>query len=484
MKLRMPRRKWTLRTRLVVSIVALVALVSLAISVASIIGLENYLVQRVDRQLIDTQAHSVIDRGGPSAMGTPRPDDILTPGLPLGTIAVVINSGTFNSGIQARTNGTAPEFSQKQSDLLLGIDSNGKATTLALGGSLGDYRAVSFDTASGAQVIIAIPLTEVQATVGQFRGVVILISVGGVLIAALASAFIVSLALRPLRRVAATATQVASMPLDKGEVDLAIRVPEADTDPRTEVGQVGAAFNGMLGHVAAALTAREASENKVRQFVADASHELRTPLASIRGYAELTRRGNHDLPTDVVHSIGRVESEALRMTSLVEDLLLLARLDEGRDLEKKPVDLGRLLIDCVSDAYAAGPDHEWVLDAPEEEVRILGDNHRIHQVVANLLTNARVHTPVDTQVTVSLSVMDATTAVITVEDNGPGIAPEVQATLFERFARADTSRSRAAGSTGLGLSIVQAVVAAHGGTVSVASEPGRTAFRVILPGVL
>lgn len=274
------------------------------------------------------------------------------------------------------------------------------------------------------------------------------------------------------------------MPLDRGEVDLSVRVPDADTDQRTEVGQVGAALNSMLGHIDDALRARQASESKVRQFVADASHELRTPLASIRGYAELTRRGNYELPTDVTHSLGRVESEAVRMTSLVEDLLLLARLDEGRDLELAPVDLSRLLVDCVGDAHVAGDDHEWALELPDARVTILGDGQRIHQVVANLLSNARVHTPAGTSVTTQLTVTTERAAVITITDDGPGIADDLAATLFERFARGDSSRSRAAGSTGLGLAIVKAVVDGHDGEVSVTSAPGRTQFRVELPGAV
>jgi two-component system OmpR family sensor kinase len=218
----------------------------------------------------------------------------------------------------------------------------------------------------------------------------------------------------------------------------------------------------------------------VRTFVADASHELRTPLASIRGYAELTRRGGHDLPDDVVHALARVESESVRMTSLVEDLLLLARLDDGRSLESVPVDLGRLLADAVSDAYAAGPDHEWSLELPEERVLVPGDAARLHQVVANLLANARVHTPAGSDVTASVT-LAADTAQITVRDNGPGIDPAVLETVFERFARGDSSRSRVAGSTGLGLAIVAAIVEAHGGTVWVESVPGATAFTVSLP---
>jgi two-component system OmpR family sensor kinase len=236
----------------------------------------------------------------------------------------------------------------------------------------------------------------------------------------------------------------------------------------------------MLGHVASALSAREASEKKVRTFVADASHELRTPLASIRGYSELTRRGGHELPADVVHALGRIESESLRMTSLVEDLLLLARLDDGRSLEEVPVDLSALLVDAVSDAQAAGQQHEWSLDLPDEPVVVTGDSARLHQVVANLFANARTHTPAGTLVTISAR-LDGSSAELRVADTGPGIDPAVLSTVFERFARGDTSRSRVAGSTGLGLAIVEAVVAAHRGTVSVESSPGSTVFTVRLP---
>ena len=259
-----------------------------------------------------------------------------------------------------------------------------------------------------------------------------------------------------------------------------MRVPDEDADPSTEVGRVGAAINRMLGHIASALTAREASEKKVRTFVADASHELRTPLASIRGYSELTRRGGHTLPDDVVHALARIESESVRMTSLVEDLLLLARLDDGRSLEELPVDLAPLLTDVVSDAHAAGQDHDWTLNLPTEPLVVHGDSARLHQVFANLATNARVHTPAGTVVTVTAR-RDGDTVEVTVADNGPGVEPSVLANVFERFARGDTSRSRVAGSTGLGLAIVDAVVSAHGGIVSVDSAQGSTAFTVQLP---
>jgi two-component system OmpR family sensor kinase len=248
----------------------------------------------------------------------------------------------------------------------------------------------------------------------------------------------------------------------------------------------------MLGHVTAALRARQASETQVRQFVADASHELRTPLAAIRGYTDLAQRDPERLPGEVAYALRRVESESGRLTGLVTDLLLLARLDAGRPDgpapvgEREPVDLVPLLVDAVGDAYAAGPDRRWRLDLPDEPVTVDGDSTRLVQVVANLLANVRTHTPAGTTVLVRLSVETGVDggpvqAVLRVVDDGPGIPPELLPRVFERFVRGDASRSRAAGSTGLGLAIAAAIVEAHAGTVEVASEPGRTEFTVRLP---
>ncbi len=273
---------------------------------------------------------------------------------------------------------------------------------------------------------------------------------------------------------------LAGLPLDRGEVALPVRVAEPDANPNTEVGRLGLAINRMLDHIATALSTRQASEIRVRQFVADASHELRTPLAAIRGYTELAQRRRAEVPDDVAHAMGRVESEAERMTHLVEDLLLLARLDSGRPLEQQPVDLSRLSADVVSDAHAAGPDHQWNLDVPADPLYVTGDDARLHQVVANLLGNARTHTPPGTVVTLSLTA-DGDAAVLRVVDNGPGIPAELQSEVFERFARGDTSRSRHAGSTGLGLAIVSAVVRAHHGAIELRSVPGHTEFTVRLP---
>jgi two-component system OmpR family sensor kinase len=317
----------------------------------------------------------------------------------------------------------------------------------------------------------------------------------------------VQLSLRPLRRVAATATKVTELPLDSGEVTLPAGVP--DSDPRTEVGRVGAAFNRMLFHVERALGRRAASEARLRRFAADASHELRTPLSAIRGYAELALRHPGPVPEDVTHALRRVESESARMTVLVDDLLLLARLDAGRPLEREPVDLSRLAIETTSDAQVARGDHRWRLELPDEPVLVEGDEHRLHQVLANLLSNAGKHTPPGSTVHVALTLGDATaspelpagtsgTAVVqrgvappgpraelSITDDGPGISAELLPELFERFTRGEAGRARdasAAGkSTGLGLAIVDAVVAAHGGAIIVTSHPGMTRFAILLP---
>jgi two-component system OmpR family sensor kinase len=334
----------------------------------------------------------------------------------------------------------------------------------------------------GSIVITGLPMSDTNNTLYLVAGVVAGVIALMLLAAGWGGAFIIRRTLKPLDRVAATATRVSELELDRGEVDLAQRVPQRDADMRTEVGKVGAALNKMLDHVGNALEARHASEMQVRQFVADASHELRTPLAAIRGYAELSRRSRQPVPDEIAHVLNRVESEARRMTTLVEDLLLLARLDAGRPLAQDPVDLTMLVVDAVSDAHAAGPRHDWQLDLPEEPVTVIGDGARLHQVLANLLANARTHTPDGTTVTVGVSATDDV-AMIRVVDAGPGIPAELQPHIFERFARGDSSRSRAAGSTGLGLSIVHAVVTAHGGRVTLASEPGRTQFTVLLPFV-
>ncbi|MBC3842781.1 HAMP domain-containing histidine kinase [Streptacidiphilus sp. 4-A2] len=344
----------------------------------------------------------------------------------------------------------------------------------------GDYLVSSRVDSSGTTLVVGVPLSGVEGTVNELIAIEIVVTVAGLIASGFLSFALIRLSLRPLDRVTATAARISRLPLHHGEVGELVRVPDADTDPRTEAGQVGASLNRLIDHVSGALSARQASETRVRQFVADASHELRTPLASIGGYAELTRRGRETVPPDTAYALSRIESEAGRMTRLVEDLLLLARLDAGRPLERRPVDLSPLVVDAVRDAHAAAPDHRWQVDLPDEPAMVDGDPGRLHQVLVNLLANAGKHTPAGTVVTASVEPGGAAWA-LRITDDGPGIPPELLPTVFERFARGDHSRSRAAGSTGLGLAIVAAVTASHRGTVEVASVPGRTVFTVRLP---
>ena len=478
----------TLRTRLLAAMLALLATISVIVGVVSVLALDSFLVGRLDSQLSAAGGRFQDDDHRP-----PDADDdlrgLFAPGQTDGTLGARITAGAVTAAgiLDTARSTTAPTpLTTAQQAVLLTVPADGRTCTRDLGGTLGRYRLrATTDPQGGGTQVAGLPLSGVRDTVTRLALVIAAVAALGLLLAGIAGALIVRLALRPLRRVAATATRVSELPLDRGAVDLSERVPDADTDPRTEVGQVGAALNRMLGHVSHALTARQASETRVRQFVADASHELRTPLASIRGYAELTRRGRDPVPPDVAYALGRVESESTRMTGLVEDLLLLARLDNagetaGAAVAHEPVDLTRLVMDAVSDARVAGPDHRWTLELPPEPVTVPGDADRLHQVVANLLGNARTHTPPGTTVTTGLSHEDGS-ILLGVTDDGPGIPAELRPRVFERFARGDGSRSRAAGSTGLGLAIVAAVADAHGGTVAVDSSPAGTTFTVRLP---
>jgi two-component system OmpR family sensor kinase len=292
------------------------------------------------------------------------------------------------------------------------------------------------------------------------------------LIGFLARSFI-RVSLKPLSEVEVTAAAIAAG-------DLSARLPEAK--PTTEVGKLTSSLNRMLGRIEESFAVRVESESKLRRFVADASHELRTPLTAIRGFAELHRQGAVSGEEKTRELIGRIEKESIRMGSLVEDLLLLARMDQSPQLAQDPVDLDHLINEVVASARAAGPDHSITISLPDEENCLLGDSTRIHQAVANLLANARTHTPAGTAITVSVE-HRANEIAITVADKGPGLTQEDQERIFERFYRADSSRARTKGEgSGLGLSIVDAVVKAHGGSVTVSSELGQgAAFTLHFP---
>ncbi|HEX4429244.1 MAG TPA: ATP-binding protein [Frankiaceae bacterium] len=479
------RRRWTLRARLLAGLLALLAVTGAVIGIVSVTTLQRQVLSQVDRQVLAASSRSGDAAGGPDHRppangGAGGLFNVL--GQPAGTLTAELSNGKIDTAGILRGGSLSPTpIPTSDADTLAAVPVDNRPHTITLAG-FGDYRVVATPDpdGDGSAIITGLPLKDATSTVTHLAIVIIIVSLAGLLGAAIVGSLIVRFALRPLRRVAETATRVSTLRLDRGEVALSERVPDKDTDERTEVGKVGSALNTMLGHVATALTARQASEMRVRQFVADASHELRTPLASIRGYAELTRRTGDVLPPDIKHAMDRVESEATRMTGLVEDLLLLARLDAGRPVEKELVDLTALVIDAVSDAHAAGPDHPVHLVLPDDPVEILGEPARLHQVLTNLLTNARTHTAPGTRIEVRLLSMGQE-AVVEIADSGPGISPDLLPHIFERFARADSSRSRKAGSTGLGLAIVSAVVTAHGGRVEVDTRPGRTVFAVHLP---
>ncbi len=369
-------RRWTLRTKLLAAILALFTVVSLVVGVVSTVALREFLIGQLDLQLKAVSGRVV----GPDTRGTgplpPPPGtgtsdaDLVPLGQPVNTIGARLVDGQVETGLiltdtPSGWGAVLRPLSAQQSDPLVSVPVDGQPHSVTLA-DLGDYRLVADRLTSGDVVVTGLPMAGVQATVWRLVWTEAVVVGLGILMAGALGGLIVPLSLRPLFRVADTAGRVAELPLAKGEVDLSVRVPDAYIDPRTEVGRVGAALNRMLGHVAQALAVRQASETRVRQFVADASHELRTPLAAIRGYAELTRRGREPVPADIGHALLRIESESARMTTLVDDLLLLARLDSGRPLERQPVDLSRLLVDAVNDAHASGPGHRWLLDLADD----------------------------------------------------------------------------------------------------------------------
>ncbi|MEU0028802.1 HAMP domain-containing sensor histidine kinase [Streptomyces sp. NPDC006335] len=499
----------TLRTRLVVASVVLIAVVCAVIGTVTTLALRSHLYDQLGEQVFDAGKRLAGPPFGvPNAQngkdqntkdqnqnqGQTQPQDQLDAFVTHGptqenTVAAEVGAdGTISKAVIAVRESSdigqqmeAVALTAAQRAVFAGVPTTGKHVVSIP--DVGDYLVMyttSRDSSTGYYV--ALPTDTVSNTINTLILVEISVTAAGLGAAVIAGYVLVGLATRPLRKVANTATRVSELPLHTGEVNLSERVPESECDPHTEVGQVGSALNRMLDHVHGALHARQQSEMRVRQFVADASHELRTPLASIRGYAELTRRGREQVGPDTRHALGRIESEAGRMTLLVEDLLLLARLDAGRPLQFEQTDLVPLVVDTISDARAAGMDHNWRLDLPDEPALVSGDAARLQQVLINLLGNARKHTPEGTTVTARVQ-RRGPWMCVDVEDNGQGIPPDLLPHVFERFARGDSSRSRASGSTGLGLAIVQAVATAHGGAVTVDSVPGRTVFTVHLPAV-
>ncbi len=467
------RGRWwdrrTLRFRVLASIVTVLVLAFLVIALVTVSALSRFLVGRLDQQLrIATNRYvSAAKEATRNGFGDQR-------GQSVETLGVRVRDGkVIKVGIVGHPEPIVLSTSDQQvlARLPLGRDASHDL-------SIGDYRVRTAPLSNGEIAIVGLPLHSVHDTLAELVLVELIVFGVVLLVTITTSGFLIRFSLRPLTRVTATAQRVAESPLTDQNAELTDRVPIAG--PGTEVGRLGVAFNRMLDHVEASLLTRRDTEDRLRRFIADASHELRTPVAAIRGHAESVRRGKEPLPDEVRESITRIESEAMRMGVLVDDLLLLARLDAGRPLAHEPVDLSRIAIDATSDARAAGRNHKWSLDLPSEPVLVIGDDHRLHQVLANLLTNARIHTPSGTGVQIKIR-RNASNATLSVIDDGPGMAPGVRDRAFERFFRADPVRAPRTGSSGLGLAIVDAVVKAHAGTVEVTSEPGHTCFAVKLP---
>lgn len=464
-------RPTSLTSRLVLASVGLVALVSLLVSVATSLAMRNYLVDRLDADVNDSYTRLVGSVFGGNG-GPPIP----------GLAAAFDESGSRSQGVyrtSIRETGDST-LSAEQLAALHGVPADGRQHTVAvpdLGAFRVEARRIESRGAGSAgesvTVVAGLPMGEVRATLANLRWVELTLGVAGVGLALAGSLWLVRRNLASLREVAEVAQEVTRLDLTTGSVGETARVPERLTDEATEVGQVGASLNRLLGHVEQALDARERSEQQVRRFVADASHELRTPLTTIRGYAELAQRN----PEVLVTSMDKVYVESRRMSTLVDDLLLLARLDSGRPLTAEPVDLTALAVAAVDDARVVDQARHYRLDLPEHPIMVLGDDLRLHQVLTNLLGNARAHTAAGTTITTGLRAHGQMVD-LTVHDDGPGLPPGVD--VFDRFSRGDSSRTRTSGGAGLGLSLVSAIVQAHRGSVSVTSQPGSTTFTVTL----
>ena len=396
-----PPSRWTLRSKLLASMLALFSVIMLATGTLTLLETQRYLerglvsdlstvLSRVDVDR-DRDGRTLGPRGRGDGPGAPGGGDVLVLGLNAdGTVATTASGVAINAVVNEDREDDVLDDTQVRR--IARADVGTQPRRVEIGGDVGTYLLKADTLPGGSRLIVGVSTHPVDELLAKLLALVAGGTMLGLVAVGVGGTVLIRRSLAPLDRVAATARRVSDLKLDSGQVALAERVPAKDADPNTEVGQVGLALNTMLDNVESALHARQESETQVRQFVADASHELRTPLASIRGYAELTRRESEPVPPTVTHAIGRVESEALRMQVLVEDLLLLARLDAGRPLEREAVDLSLLAVNAVSDAHAASPDHVWELDLPEEPVEVPGDQARLHQILANLLANARTHT--------------------------------------------------------------------------------------------
>ena len=463
---------WSLRNRLLVSVLIVSAIGIAASDFGAIQSLRHFLVNQLDTQLI-TISHNTqmqLDRAGIESQQQATDDMQFMPirplrGVPTTTTVTLLDpTGAVIGHIGGDLMGSSTGAEFKGFTLEKVLATQGKPFNLNSENDL-HYRVIATSLPSGqGSVLVASSLENVSKTLKELGFLFLLISLLVLALVGLLARAFIRLSLKPLNEVEVTAAAIAGG-------DLSARLPQSR--PTTEVGKLTTSLNRMLERIEESFAVRVESESKLRRFVADASHELRTPLTAIRGFAELHRQGAVSGEEKTKELVQRIEKESIRMGSLVEDLLLLARMDQTPELAKEPVDLDNLIHEVVASARAAGPDHPITVDLPEGDNFVLGDLTRIHQAVANLLANARTHTPSGTAITVSIKQLESETT-ITVADQGPGLSHADQEKIFERFYRADTSRARTKGEgSGLGLSIVDAVMKSHGGSVSVLSELGQ-----------
>ena len=473
-----------LRRRLVLGLLTVMAVTLVVVASASFFALRAWNIEQIDAGLMQPKSQLYL----PSDHDVDNTTSALQSWTANGaTLVILAADGTAVTPAQSVPGGKvgrAINYSTGDAAAFATVPTARDAAPVTLElDSLGTSRAVAvpaFDDSRRPIVLVAVTsLSRADKIARQLLLVELIAMALALLISGLVATWFIRRSLRPLQDVAATASEVARLPLERGDVTIPARVP--DPIPTTEVGQVGLAVNAMLDHVENSLRRRADTEDRLRRFVSDAGHELRTPLSVVRGYAELMRRGAGSDPEQSRHAAERIEAAGSRMGMLVEDLLLLASLDEERPLSRDSIDLDRMVDEAIAEAATAGPDHEWAAERSPVTVLVVGDGVRLHQAVANLLSNARTHTPAGTQVTASVSVA-GDIATIEVRDDGPGFPPDLLPRVTERFSRGDASRSRATGGSGLGLSIVKAVAEAHGGSLSVDNfVSGGAVIRLSLP---
>ena len=466
----------SLRARLLIAVAA-VALVGLVVAdIATYTALRSFLVDRVDESL--DAAHRPLIRSlfGPPSRGPADQGDAgaLAAAAPGAFVELRASDGLvlLSQSTRGEFTTSRPRLPDRVSDLEPGSDDTTTFFTVdSAGGGSSDFRVRAERLSDGSLLMVALPLDDVESTLQRLLWVEVVVTAAVLLGAVGLGLWLVRVGLRPLRNIESTAADIAGGELSR-------RVPQADE--RTEVGRLGMALNTMLERIEDAFAKQQASEERLRRFVADASHELRTPVSAVGAYAELFERGAQQRPDDLARVLRGVRVETSRMQALIEDLLLLTRLDEGRPLERQPVELVGLAGEAVEAAQTIGGD--WPVSlAADEPVEVSADRMRLREVLDNLLANVRTHTPPGTRATVRVDARGGE-AILEVADEGPGLEADDAARVFERFYRADPSRARDRGGTGLGLAVVAALVEAHGGRVELDTTPGSGAtFRVRLP---